>query len=84
VLAHKIPELTLLCRREHVYRFLEDRIGRALVDVSSWERVKKFAILAEPFSVAAEELTVSLKLRRQVVLERHQATLAALYDISME
>jgi long-chain acyl-CoA synthetase len=62
-----------------VYQFLEQRIAAVLADVSSWERVKKFAILAEPFSIAAGELTVSLKLCRQVVLARHQALLEALY-----
>lgn len=62
-----------------VHQFLEQRIAKVLADVSSWERVKKFAILAEPFSVAADELTVSLKLRRQVVLAHHQATLERMY-----
>ena len=43
----------------------------ALADLSPAEQVKKFLILPRPFSVAAEELTVSLKLRRNVVLERY-------------
>src|SRR5207237_1343051 len=34
-----------------VYQFLELRIAQLLADVSPWERVKKFAILAEPFSI---------------------------------
>jgi long-chain acyl-CoA synthetase len=68
-----------LARDPLVYQFLEQRIAGLLADVSPWERVKKFAILAEPFSVAADELTVSLKLRRQVVLERHREVLEKLY-----
>ena len=43
----------------------------ALADVSNAEQVKKFAILPEPFSVAAEELTVSMKLRRDVIVSRY-------------
>jgi long-chain acyl-CoA synthetase len=62
-----------------VYGFVEQRIAKALADVSPWERVKKFVILSEPFSIAADELTVSLKLRRQVVLAHHQTALEALY-----
>jgi long-chain acyl-CoA synthetase len=50
-----------------------------LADVSPAEKVRKFVILAAPFSVANEELTVSLKLRRNVVLARHSALLSALY-----
>jgi long-chain acyl-CoA synthetase len=68
-----------LSRDPAVYQFLEQRIATILSEVSSWEHVKKFAILAEPFSIAAGELTVSLKLCRQVVLARHQALLESLY-----
>ena len=32
-----------------------------------------------PFSVAADEMTVSLKLRRQVIFEHHRQDLEALY-----
>lgn len=62
-----------------VYQFLEQRIAHVLAEMSPWERVKKFALLQVPFSVAAEELTVSLKLRRQVILAHHQAVLERLY-----
>ena len=51
----------------------------ALPDVAPWERVKKFAVLPRPFSVANEELTVSLKLRRNVVLAKYRAEVEALY-----
>jgi long-chain acyl-CoA synthetase len=70
----------VLAKQGAVIRFLEQRIEAILADVSSWERVKKFVILEEPFSIAAEELTVSLKLRRQVVLTRHRAELEQMYQ----
>ncbi len=68
-----------LAKHPAVYQSLERRLAAALTDVASWERVKKFVVLPEPFSVASEELTVSLKLRRQVVLARHQEALDKLY-----
>jgi long-chain acyl-CoA synthetase len=71
---------TALANHPAVYQLLERRMAKLLADVSPWERVKKFVILAEPFSIAAEELTVSLKLRRQVVLAHHASTLASLYQ----
>ncbi len=43
------------------------------------ERIKAFALLEQPLSVAAGELTASLKVRRAVVVERHAALLDALY-----
>jgi long-chain acyl-CoA synthetase len=59
--------------------FLQRRIAAALADVSSAEQVRRFVILPRQFSVAADELTVSLKLRRSVVLTRYASQLDALY-----
>ena len=42
-------------------------------------KVKKFVVLPRPFSVAGDELTVSLKMRRGVIFEKHRAELDALY-----
>ena len=47
--------------------------------MSNAEQVKKFAILPEPFTVAAEELTVSMKLRRNVVVARYARQIEDLY-----
>src|SRR5208282_550448 len=55
------------------------RIDAVLGNVARWEQVRKFVVLSRPFTVAAEELTVSLKLRRGVVFEKHRAELEALY-----
>jgi long-chain acyl-CoA synthetase len=67
-------------RRPEVRGLLERRVRAALVDVSPSEQVRKFLVLPRPFSVAADELTVSLKLRRNVVLERYAREINALYD----
>src|SRR5207244_13489631 len=58
-----------LARHPAVASFLQRRIEAALSQVANWERVKKFVVLGRPFSVANDELTVSLKLRREVVLD---------------
>ena len=39
----------------------------------------KFIVLPRPFTVAADELTVSLKMRRGVIFAKHRAQLDALY-----
>jgi long-chain acyl-CoA synthetase len=59
---------------------LRERIDAALADLAGWEQIKHFAVLPRPFSVAADELTVSLKLRRSVILERHQRRIQELYE----
>jgi long-chain acyl-CoA synthetase len=58
---------------------LERRVAAAVADLSRWERPKKFVVLPRPFSVAADELTVSLKLRRGVIFAHHREALEALY-----
>jgi long-chain acyl-CoA synthetase len=68
-----------LSRDPAVYALLEKRIAAVLRDVSSWENVKRFVILPQPFSVAADELTVSLKLRRNVILTKYRERLESLY-----
>ncbi len=67
-------------RDPKVRAFLEARIQQALVHEAAWEQVKKIIVLAEPFSVAAEEMTVSLKMRRGVIVENHRQELESLYN----
>jgi long-chain acyl-CoA synthetase len=62
-----------------VMDLLQRRVQAALTDVCSAEQIKKFIVVPQPFSVAAEELTVSLKLRRNVVLGKYAGQLAQLY-----
>jgi long-chain acyl-CoA synthetase len=69
-----------MARDVSVNTFFARRIEAALLDVSSWEKVKKFIVLARPFSVEAEELTVSLKMRRNVVFGKYKDELDRLYD----
>lgn len=75
--ANGTPEA--LARDPKVRAFLEARIQQALTAVSAWEQIQKIVILAQPFSVAADEMTVSLKLRRSVIFEHHRQALESLY-----
>ena len=66
-------------KRPEVRGLLERRVRTALADLCSAEQVKKFLILPAPFSVAADELTVSLKLRRGVVVKRYAGRIEEMY-----
>ena len=68
-----------LARAPAVRAILQRRINTALAHVANWEQVKKFVILARPFSAANDEVTVSLKLRRNVVLAHYAAEVEDLY-----
>ncbi len=78
----KLDDWTPSAAAKHpeVLRLLRERIDQQLSVVSNWEQVKKFVVLAQPFTVAAEELTVSLKLRREVVVAHNAKVLESLYD----
>lgn len=69
-----------LAKDPRVIEFLNARVQKALADVSAWEQVKRFVIVPQPFSVAADEMTVSLKLRRTVILDHHRAEIEAIYQ----
>ena len=50
-----------MARHPAVLEFFRKRVDAALKDVAGYEQVKKFIVLARPFTVAGDELTVSLK-----------------------
>ncbi|MEU4577334.1 long-chain fatty acid--CoA ligase [Nonomuraea sp. NPDC023979] len=54
-------------------------IDQVNADQASYATIKKFAILAEDFTVEGGELTASLKVKRKAVEERHGSTLDAFY-----
>jgi long-chain acyl-CoA synthetase len=69
-----------LVRNPDMLRFIESRVQERLTCVSPQERVKRFALLSNPFTLANEELTTTLKLRRKVIFHRYQKEIDALYD----
>lgn len=62
--------------RRHVGVAL-DRVNRNL---SAIEKVRRFMLIAEPFTVDNEMCTPTLKIRRHVINARYGAGLAALYE----
>jgi len=61
--------------REAVQRAVE----RANRQLSVMERVRRFALLPQPFSIEDGTLTPTLKVRRQTVYERHRELIESLY-----
>ncbi|MEQ4718571.1 long-chain fatty acid--CoA ligase [Nonomuraea sp. B19D2] len=59
---------------------VQKAIDQVNADQASYATVKKFAILAEDFTVETGELTASLKIKRKQVEGRHGETLDAFYE----
>jgi long-chain acyl-CoA synthetase len=63
-----------------VEQLLRERIDRQLENLSPYEQVGKFALLAEPFSLEREEMTAKLSLRRDVIMKNQAAVIEAMYE----
>jgi long-chain acyl-CoA synthetase len=51
-----------------------------LADTAAWEKVQKFLLLPRAFTQEAEELTVSLKVRRGVIIDKYRRQLEKMYQ----
>ncbi len=56
-----------------------EAIERVSADLSAIERVRRFLLVAEPFTVENSMMTPTLKIRRHVIAEKYGAALDALY-----
>jgi long-chain acyl-CoA synthetase len=63
-----------------LHDFFTQRIDAVMQEVSNPERVKKFLVLDRPFQLDADELTATLKVRRNHIIGKFEGQLAALYD----
>jgi long-chain acyl-CoA synthetase len=62
-----------------LHRALAGAVGRVNVNLSNLERVRRFAIAAEPFSAANEMMTPTLKIRRHAITRAYETILKNLY-----
>ena len=58
---------------------MSHEIERLTSSLAQYERPKRFALLEQDFTYANDELTYTLKLKRRVIEERYQDTIARLY-----
>jgi long-chain acyl-CoA synthetase len=62
-----------------VHRLLQEVVDEVNRDRSRYEQVKRFAIPTRDFTMGADEITPTLKLRRGIVQEHFAAEIEALY-----
>ena len=71
-----------LVRHPKVREFYWSLVQAKQQPLAPFEQVKKIALLNEEFSQAAGELTPTLKAKRSIIAQRHQAALDELYASS--
>ena len=68
-----------LVKNKDIIRFIEARVEEHQKNLASYEKIKRFTLLPEPFMLGCE-LTDTLKLRRPVVLQKYATEIEAMYE----
>lgn len=68
-----------LCKHEKIMEFFTERIETLQQDLAHYEKIKRFILLPEPFTMENEELTNTLKVRRRVVYAHYADQIDKIY-----
>lgn len=79
---HKIEYKSIedLVKNKDVYDFVFGRIELLQAQFTSYEKIKRIALLAHPFTMESGELTNTLKLKRKIVLQRYADIIDKIYS----
>ena len=78
---NKVPaDLAALSKDADFRKHIERVVGRVNARLAVFERVRRFAIAHEPFSIANEMMTPTLKIRRHKINAVYRPALEALYE----
>ena len=79
-IAHE--SLEELCNNPQIHRYLSERINTLQQDLAYYEQVKRFRLLPQPFSMERNEITSTLKMRRNVIFEHYSEEIESMYQES--
>lgn len=68
-----------LCQHPKVLKLYTERIETLQQDLANYEKIKRFLLLPNPFTMQNGELTNTLKVRRRVVYEHYAAEIDKMY-----
>jgi long-chain acyl-CoA synthetase len=68
-----------LTRRAEILELIEETVAKANAKVSSSEQIKKFVVLERDFSADLDEITPTMKLKRNVISEKFRDEIENLY-----
>ncbi|MDR1380753.1 MAG: long-chain fatty acid--CoA ligase [Tannerella sp.] len=69
-----------LAGKEEIVRFYRSIIEDCQKGFASYEKIKRFTLLSEPFTMDKGELTDTLKLRRQVIARNYAGQIKEMYQ----
>ena len=68
-----------MCKNPKIIALFESRIQAMQNDFANYEQIKRFALLAEPFSIQSGELTNTLKMKRVFIAEKYREMIDEMY-----
>ena len=68
-----------LVKDQRIISFFKKRIDTANKNFADYERIKKFALLPNEFTIENGELTPTMKIKRNVILVKYKSYINALY-----
>ncbi len=68
-----------LVRDQRIVNFLQAEIDRATPYLASFEKIKKIALLDREFEIEKDEITPTLKVRRNIIEKKYQSLIDSLY-----
>ncbi len=68
-----------LVQNSEIIRFFQERIERLQRGLAGFEKIKRFTLLPDEFTIEKGELTNTIKLRRPVIADRYAPQIEAMY-----
>lgn len=65
---------------EKIRELIQKEVDKVNKDLSPWETIKKFVLLEEPLTVEADELTPTMKVKRNVINEKFSDEIESMYE----
>ena len=76
---HSIEELL---KKTHIREFYEEKLEQLQHSLANFEKVKKFKLLDHDFSMNLGELTPTLKIRRQIIIDHFSGLIDEMYALA--
>jgi len=68
-----------LVKKQEIVDFMLAEIDRSTPNLASYEKVKKIIVLDKDFEIEADEMTPTLKVKRNIVEQKHKNVIDSLY-----
>ena len=72
-------DLSAMLQAREVQQYIQSEIRSRLTDFADFEQVRRFTLLGKEFSQEADEMTPTLKLKRNVIIEKYGDAIDGMY-----